>query len=191
MVWNSPSSNGNSTQDSRRRILLANDHDRCRAVFGWARNWNPTATSFIAVERLSPTTVQQAVNALLKWRNSKSQIEKTKLFNQDDEFIYLILTIRKIPSKARVKPHKVLLPNSFAYEFSENLLIIDDGPKSNLTKEDVQKKIKANVIVVNVVAAINGIVEVVPKKWGNARSSGGNVRSFHLKLFDSPALPLY
>ncbi|KAF7815738.1 ribosomal L1 domain-containing protein 1-like [Senna tora] len=245
----------------------------------------PAAASSIAVERVSPKTVQQAVNSLLKWRNSKSQIEKPKLFDQDDEFFYLILTLKKIPPKARVKPHKVLLPNSLAFEFSENLLIIDDGPKSNLTKEDVQKKIKAenipvskvlklsklkanyrpfeakrklcdsytmffsdkkvipllprllgkhffkkkkipvpldlthknwkeqiekanssallflrtgtccvvkvakvsmeeDEIVANVVAAINGIVEVVPKKWGN-------VRSFHLKMFDSLALPLY
>ena len=39
-------------------------------------------------------------------------------------------------------------------------------------------------IVENVVAAINGIVEIVPRKWGN-------VRSFHLKLLESLALPIY
>ncbi|KAK9933644.1 hypothetical protein M0R45_020831 [Rubus argutus] len=39
-------------------------------------------------------------------------------------------------------------------------------------------------IVENVVAAINGIVEIVPRKWSG-------VRSFHLKLLESLALPVY
>lgn len=39
-------------------------------------------------------------------------------------------------------------------------------------------------IVENLVAAVDGIVEVVPKKWGN-------VRSIHLKYSDSLALPVY
>lgn len=39
-------------------------------------------------------------------------------------------------------------------------------------------------IVENVVAAINGVVEVVPKKWAG-------VRSFHLKFSESLALPIY
>ncbi|KAM7264025.1 hypothetical protein ACFE04_001708 [Oxalis oulophora] len=43
---------------------------------------------------------------------------------------------------------------------------------------------KKEEIVKNVVAAVNGIAEVVPKKWGN-------VRSFHLKLPDSVSLPIY
>lgn len=39
-------------------------------------------------------------------------------------------------------------------------------------------------IVENVVAAVNGAVEIVPKKWGN-------VRSLHLKALESVALPIY
>ncbi|XP_004298092.1 PREDICTED: ribosomal L1 domain-containing protein 1-like [Fragaria vesca subsp. vesca] len=39
-------------------------------------------------------------------------------------------------------------------------------------------------IVENVVAAVEGIVEIVPRKWGG-------VRSFHLKLLESFALPVY
>lgn len=39
-------------------------------------------------------------------------------------------------------------------------------------------------IVDNVVAAIDGVVEIVPKKWGN-------VRSFHVKFLESLALPVY
>lgn len=39
-------------------------------------------------------------------------------------------------------------------------------------------------IVENVVAAMEGVVEVLPKKWGV-------VRSFHVKLLESLALPVY
>lgn len=42
----------------------------------------------------------------------------------------------------------------------------------------------AGEVAENVVAAIEGVVEVVPKKWGG-------VRSFHLKLAESLALPVY
>ncbi|PQQ21410.1 ribosomal L1 domain-containing protein 1 [Prunus yedoensis var. nudiflora] len=185
-------------------------------------------------------TVQKAVNALLKWRNSKLQTEKPDLL-ESDEFAYLVLTLKKIPPKARVNAYKVPLPNPLHSQLSELCLIYDDGPKSNLTKDFIQKKIKAenipiskilklsklktdyvpfeakrkllhsydmflvdrrivpllpNVvrvaklsmsvdeIVENVVAAINGIVDIVPKKWRD-------VRSFHLKFLESLALPVY
>lgn len=39
-------------------------------------------------------------------------------------------------------------------------------------------------IVSNVMAAVDGIAETVPKKWSN-------VRSFHLKVLESIALPIY
>ncbi|RZC43822.1 hypothetical protein C5167_036773 [Papaver somniferum] len=39
-------------------------------------------------------------------------------------------------------------------------------------------------IIENVAAAIDGVVEIVPKKWTN-------VRSFHLKMSESLALPIY
>ncbi|KAJ9172594.1 hypothetical protein P3X46_015811 [Hevea brasiliensis] len=39
-------------------------------------------------------------------------------------------------------------------------------------------------IVKNVVAAINGIAEIMPRKWGG-------IRSFHSKLLESLALPVY
>ncbi|CAL0326434.1 unnamed protein product [Lupinus luteus] len=234
---------------------------------------------------ITADTVQRAVESLLKWRTSQSQSQTPKLFDQDDEFVYLILTLKKVPPKGRVNPHKLPLPHSLTSEFAERCLIIDDRPKSNLTKADAQKKIKSDnipiskvlklsklasdyrafeakrklcnsydmffadkrivpllprllgkqffkkkkvpvqldlkknnwkeqvekacssglltlrtgtcsvvrvaklsmerdEIVENVVAAIGGVVEIIPKKWGN-------VRSFHVKLLESLALPVY
>ncbi|KAJ6386413.1 hypothetical protein OIU78_016351 [Salix suchowensis] len=45
----------------------------------------------------------------------------------------------------------------------------------SMSREEISK---------NVMAAINGIAEIVPRKWGG-------IRSFHLKLLDSLALPVY
>ncbi|KAG2708935.1 hypothetical protein I3760_05G216600 [Carya illinoinensis] len=236
--------------------------------------------------RVSSTTIHTAVTALLKWRNSKSGTQKPQLLQQD-EFVYLILTLKKIPSQSRTNPHKILLPHAIqSPQLSQELcLIIDDRPHSNLTKASAiskidsdqvpvskvlklsklksdyrpfeakrklcdsydmffadkrvvpllpgllgkhfykKKKIPVPVdlkhknwkeqiekacssallflrtgtcsvvkvarvsmekeeIVENVVAAIEGISEIVPRKWGG-------VRSLHLKLLGSLALPVY
>ena len=240
----------------------------------------------MASENVSPETVSKAVDALLQWRRSQSEIQKPKLLGEDEEFVYLILTLKKIPSKSRVNPHKIPLPHSLISPFSEQCLILDDRPnKARVTKAQAQAKIQSesipvhkvlklsklasdyrpfeakrklcdsydlffaeksivpllprllgksffkkrkipvpvdlkkgsckeqveracssamlfmrtgtcsvvrvakvrmerDEIVENVVAAIEGAVEVVPKKWGN-------VRSLHLKLLESLALPVY
>ena len=61
--------------------------------------WNPATPTSTTAERVSRKTVEQAVSALLKRRNSNNINEKPKLFDEDDEFIYLVLTLRKIPPK--------------------------------------------------------------------------------------------
>ncbi|OWM78765.1 putative ribosome biogenesis protein C8F11.04 [Punica granatum] len=234
---------------------------------------------------VSSETVERAVQALFKWRDAKSETEKPQLLQQD-EFFYLILTLKKIPAKGRTNPFKIPIPRPLIDpQLSEICLIIDDGPKSNLTKDAAQKKIKAENIPVskvmklsklrsdfkafeakrklcdsydlfladrrvlpvlprllgkqffkkrkipisvdlkhkgwkeqienvcgsalmflgsgtcsvvkvgkasmgkkeiaeNVLAAINGVAEVVPRKWRN-------IRSFHLKMLESLALPIY
>ncbi|KAF9617871.1 hypothetical protein IFM89_039090 [Coptis chinensis] len=237
---------------------------------------------------LNPTTIGKAVDALLKYNKSQAKNQKAQLLEHDD-FIYLILTLKKIPSKGRTNPYKIPLPSPFhPFDSSEELcLIIDDRSKTkfSLTSEAAKKKVQAenipvskvlkfsklksdykpfeakrklctsydmffadkriipllprqlgkeffkkkkipipvdlshknwkeqikgaceaalfylrtgtcsvikigkvsqerNEIVDNVVAAVKGIVEIVPKKWGN-------VRSLHLKLSESLALPVY
>ncbi|XP_021889600.1 putative ribosome biogenesis protein C8F11.04 [Carica papaya] len=237
--------------------------------------------------KVSQQTVEKAINALLKWRDSKSKTQKPQLLEQDD-FIYLIVTLKKIPQKGRTNPHKILLPHPFINPIEdapEFCLIIDDRSKSRVSKDVATKKIKAENIPIskvlklsklmtdyrpfeakrklcdsydvffadkgvipllprllgkqffkkkkiplpvdlkhknwkeqidracsscllylrtgtcsvvkvgkvsmgakdvmeNVMAAINGIAEIVPSKWGN-------IRSFHLKLLESLALPIY
>ncbi|GAU28631.1 hypothetical protein TSUD_55750 [Trifolium subterraneum] len=241
----------------------------------------------MATENTNAETVAKAVDSLLKWRKSKQQTEKPKLFDEDEEFVYLILTLKKIPHNSRVNPHKIPIPHSLLSSSSEQCLIIDDraNKPARLTKDEAQKKIQSesipiskvlklsklasdyrpfeakrklcnsydlffadktivpllprllgkqffkkrklpvqvdlkkmnwkeqiekaccsallflrtgtcsvlkvaklsmerDEIVENVVAAMEGVVEVFPKKWAV-------VRSFHVKLLESLALPIY
>ncbi|KAF8082863.1 hypothetical protein N665_0804s0010 [Sinapis alba] len=96
--------------------------------------------------RVSPKTLDTAVTALLKWRSEKSKTEKPQLLEQD-EFIYLIVTLKKIPQTNRTKPHRILLPHPLINteeDSPELCLIIDDRAKSGLTKEDARKKIESD-----------------------------------------------
>ncbi|CAJ2659292.1 unnamed protein product [Trifolium pratense] len=241
----------------------------------------------MATENTTTEAVAKAIDSLLKWRKSKLETEKPKLFDEDEEFVYLVLTLKKIPQNSRVNPHKIPIPHSLLSASSEQCLIIDDraNKPARLTKDEAQKKIQSesipiskvlkvtklasdyrpfeakrklcnsydlffadktivpllprllgkqffkkrklpvqldlkkmnwkeqiekaccsalmflrtgtcsvlkvakltmerDQIVENVVAAIEGVVEVFPKKWAA-------VRSFHVKLLDSLALPVY
>ncbi|KAK7826630.1 putative ribosome biogenesis protein C8F11.04 [Quercus suber] len=239
---------------------------------------NPPPTT----SRVSPKTIQKAVKALLKWRDSKSQTQKPQLLS-DDEFFYLILTLKKIPTQIRTNPYKIPIPHPLLAQ--ELCLIIDDRSHSNLDKAAAKSKIESEQIPIskvlklsklksdyrpfeakrklcdsydmffvdkrivplmpgllgkhfyqkkklpvpvdlthknwkeqierarasalvylrsgtccvvkvarlslgkkeiaeNVVAAINGVVEIVPRKWDG-------VRSLHLRLMESVALPVY
>ncbi|KAJ6287989.1 hypothetical protein OIU76_025418 [Salix suchowensis] len=70
---------------------------------------------------VSPKTVEKAVNALLKWRSSKLNTRKPQLLEQD-EFFYLILTLKKIPQRV---------------------------PKSGLNKDGAKKKIQNDNIPIS------------------------------------------
>ncbi|KAJ0229652.1 Ribosomal protein L1p/L10e family [Hirschfeldia incana] len=99
--------------------------------------------------RVTPKTIETAVTALLKWRTEKSKTEKPQLLEQD-EFIYLVITLKKIPQTNRTKPHLIPLPHPLinseesSSSSPELCLIIDDRAKSGLTKEDAKNKIESD-----------------------------------------------
>ncbi|CAJ1958044.1 unnamed protein product [Sphenostylis stenocarpa] len=101
----------------------------------------------MASENINPDTVSKAVDALLKWRRSQSETQKPKLFDQDEEFVYLILTLKKVPAKSRFNPHKIPLPHSLLSPFSEQCFILDDrANKARVTKAQAQTKIQSESI---------------------------------------------
>ncbi|KAK1316909.1 hypothetical protein QJS10_CPA05g00820 [Acorus calamus] len=241
--------------------------------------------------RLSPDTVGRAVDALLKWNRSRLKNQKAQLFEHDD-LLNLVITLKKIPTKARTNPFRVPLPHPVhPFDGSDEIcLIVDDRPRKktgggvgdppsakrkieadgipvskvlklsklrtdykpfearrklcdsydlfladrrivhllprllgkaffkkkkipvpvDLSRKDWMERIKhccvsallylrtgtccslkigrtsqsREEIVENVIAAVEGAVPLVPKKWGN-------VRSLHLKMRESLALPIY
>ncbi|CDP06185.1 unnamed protein product [Coffea canephora] len=86
--------------------------------------------------------VVAAVNALQKWKEARSASQMPQLLPEDD-FIYLNLTLKKIPPKPRTNPFKIPLPKPLFDPDSELCLIIDDRPKSNLTSEAAKKIVKS------------------------------------------------
>lgn len=111
----------------------------------------------LEANRVSLTTVESAVKALIKWRNSKSIAQNPQLLEQDD-FIYLNLTLKNIPPKSRTNPYKIPLPHPIFRLEDDNTpqlcLIVDDRPKSNLTKGSALKKIKNDNIPMSKVIRI-------------------------------------
>ncbi|KAL8233899.1 hypothetical protein R6Q59_019999 [Mikania micrantha] len=105
-------------------------------------------------------TITAAVDALLKWKNKQTNSLKPQLLPQD-EFIYLVHTLKKIPQKgaingARTNPYKIPLPHPIiSPNVSEICLIIDDRPNSKLTSEIAKKKIKSDGIPVTKVIKLS------------------------------------
>ncbi|KAL3502894.1 hypothetical protein ACH5RR_037343 [Cinchona calisaya] len=98
--------------------------------------------------------VVAAVIALQKWKEALSSSQKPQLL-PDDDFIYLSLTLKKIPLKPRTNPFKIPLPNPLSDSNSELCLIIDDRPKSNLTSETAKKIIKSQNLPVSKVIKLS------------------------------------
>ncbi|GAA0155650.1 ribosomal protein [Lithospermum erythrorhizon] len=90
---------------------------------------------------VASTTINSAVSALLKWKESNSATQKLKLI-PDDEFIYLILTLKKIPPKPRTNAYKIPLPHPL-YSSPEICLFIDDRPGSKPEYQNVKEIIRA------------------------------------------------
>nr|GLL47213.1 ribosomal L1 domain-containing protein 1-like [Ipomoea trifida] len=105
--------------------------------------------------KVSRDIVERAVTALLKWKDAQSKDQAPQLL-PDDEFVYLNITLKKIPPKARVNPFRIALPHALHDQASsECCLIIDDRSNSNLTSKDAKKVIKSQDISVSKVLKLS------------------------------------
>ncbi|KAG7561345.1 Ribosomal protein L1/ribosomal biogenesis protein [Arabidopsis thaliana x Arabidopsis arenosa] len=107
--------------------------------------------------RVSPYTVGSALNGLTNWRSDKSKTEKPQLL-EEDELVYLIASLKKIPQTSRTNAYRIPLPHPLinpTEDSPELCLIIDDRPKSGLTKADVTKKIKSENIPITKVIKLS------------------------------------
>lgn len=104
--------------------------------------------------RVAAGTVGRAVDALLKWMNSqKKKQRKAQLLEQDDELVYLVLSLNKVPAASRTNPFKIRLPNPVhpTDGSQQTCLIVDDRRrpgKAALTSDFAKKKIESESIPV-------------------------------------------
>nr|GEU33286.1 nucleic acid-binding, OB-fold [Tanacetum cinerariifolium] len=127
---------------------------------------NPTYRRFLVSSpsttmAVSPSTTTAAIEALLKWHKTNTKTDTT--LNPDEDFIYLVLTLKNIPQKAppngshfgiRSTPYKIPLPNAIISS-PEVCLIIDDRPNSNLTSKQAKEKIASDGVPVSKVIKLS------------------------------------
>lgn len=115
----------------------------------------PAAAAAAVTSRIGKSTVESAINALLKYKAAQSISEKLQLLPQD-EFIYLNLTLKKIPSNPRTKPFRIPLSHPVLDLSSQICLIIDDRPQSPTPpSEQIKKLIKSQDIPISKVIKIS------------------------------------
>ncbi|KAL1566780.1 ribosomal L1 domain-containing protein 1-like [Salvia divinorum] len=106
--------------------------------------------------RVSQSSIEAAVSALLKYKSTQSVNEKLQLLPQDDYF-YLNLTLKKIPSNPRTNPYRIPLPNPILdASASEVCLIVDDRPRTTTPPSDqIKKLIKSQNIPISKVIKLS------------------------------------
>ncbi|XP_051152168.1 uncharacterized protein LOC127266091 [Andrographis paniculata] len=113
------------------------------------------AAADVSASRVPKSTVESAVAALLKYKAAQSAGEKPQLLPQD-EYIYLNLTMKKIPSRSRTNPYKIPLSHPILDSSSELCLIVDDRPQSPTPPSDqIKKLIKSQDIPISKVIKIS------------------------------------
>lgn len=125
--------------------------------------------------------VSKAISSLLKWRKLHSRkplqlsnslsadaeeesFEEAGDINDGDDFIYLLLTLKRVPPPEFSQiPHKITLPypiHSFTHQSFNLCLIIDDRPTKSphkITSEDALKRIKAQDVPISKVLKLSKI----------------------------------
>ncbi|GLJ12904.1 hypothetical protein SUGI_0200080 [Cryptomeria japonica] len=164
----------------------------------------------IAPPPVKKERIEKAVDALLKWVKSQPKYQKPQLL-EHDEFFYMVksgrlrflLNLPRLRLKRKAyrfqrhlgktffKKKKHPIPVDLSHKqwrrqielaCSCALVYIRGGTCCAVKVGKVSQE--RDEIVENVSAVIDGLAEVIPKKWKN-------VRSLHLKMLESVALPIY
>lgn len=93
--------------------------------------------------KVDPALVGKAVDALLKWNGSRKQAEKAQLL-EDDQLLYVVVGMNKVPEKGRTNPYRVELPHPLYDENHEVCLLISDraNAKNKLDKKTAKERIE-------------------------------------------------
>ncbi|KAL7157398.1 hypothetical protein ABFS83_02G074800 [Erythranthe nasuta] len=114
------------------------------------------AAAPITASRVEQSTITAAVTALLKHKAAAAATsDKLQLLPQDD-YIYLNLTLKKIPTNPSTKPFKIPLTHPTLDPNSQVCLIIDDRPQTPTPPSDqIKKLIKSQCIPISKVVKLS------------------------------------
>eukprot|EP00249_Psilotum_nudum_P012394 c23756_g1_i1 orf=430-1362(-) len=101
--------------------------------------------------RVAKEQVVRAVESLLKWENSRKQKQKAQLL-EDDQLLYLCLSLKRIPDKVRLNPYQIAIPHPlFSLDgYQEACLFVNDR-KGFRQKEAKQKVAEEKIPVAKVI----------------------------------------
>lgn len=116
---------------------------------------SPAAAAATA-SRVNKSAIDTAVSALLKYKAAQSANEKPQLLPKDD-FFYLNLTLKKLPSNPRTNPYRIPLPHPILDAADAELcLIIDDRPGTTTPPSDeIKKLVKSQSIPISKVIKLS------------------------------------
>ncbi|KAL8061257.1 hypothetical protein ABFX02_02G075700 [Erythranthe guttata] len=114
------------------------------------------AAAPITASRVEQSKITAAVTALLKHKAAAAATsDKLQLLPQDD-YIYLNLTLKKIPTNPSTKPFKIPLTHPTLDPNSQVCLIIDDRPQTPTPPSDqIKKLIKSQCIPISKVVKLS------------------------------------
>ncbi|XP_010512890.1 PREDICTED: ribosomal L1 domain-containing protein 1-like [Camelina sativa] len=105
-----------------------------------------------------PKTVNIAIKALFERRNKNPKTKKPQQLLEEDESVYLTVDLNTIPQTHERSAYRIALPHPLinTTEDSPKLcLIVDDGKRSGLKKDNAVKKIKSENIPITKVLELS------------------------------------
>ncbi|URE24023.1 ribosomal L1 domain-containing protein [Musa troglodytarum] len=128
--------------------------------------------------------VARAVDALLKWLLRSSNTKRRLHDEADDDFVYLVLTLKKIPHRGRPFAFRVPLPSS---PHSSACLLVDDRPKSALSSAAARAQVRDLALPVSNVLGLSELRSLCRSPEARHSLAG----SHDLFLADSRLAPLF
>ncbi|RWW36667.1 hypothetical protein BHE74_00058294 [Ensete ventricosum] len=134
--------------------------------------------------RVGRDAVGRAVDALLKWLLRFSNTKRGLHDEADDDFVYLVLTLKKIPHRGRPSAFRVPLPRS---PHSTACLLVDDRPKSALSPAAARAQVRDLALPVSNVLGLSELRSLCRSPEAGRSLAG----SHDLFLADSRLAPLF
>ncbi|KAG6553548.1 hypothetical protein Mapa_004461 [Marchantia paleacea] len=126
--------------------------------------------------------VGRAVDSLLTWVKSQNGRDKAQLL-EDEQLLYVVVTLNKVPEQANITRHRIPLPNSLhpLDGAQEICLFVKDGRLGGLSKKEVKAKLLAEGLT-NVTRVIDA--EKLSKNYGTHEGKRKLCGSYDLFLCD-------